>query len=150
MLSPKLLRLIETHEEKISTRVIGDIRRNPGLAHLAGLPEAELRERSREILQNLGRWLQFGSEAKIEREYEEIGKIRFEESVPLYQSIHGLCLIKDAMVDFIHEQGIDRDCMALYAEEELERRVGRFFDLLTVHLAHGYEIAWRHATHVTA
>jgi hypothetical protein len=32
----------------------------------------------------------------------------------------------------------------LYAEEELEHRVGRFFDDLVVHLVRGYEAAWQH------
>jgi len=40
--------------------------------------------------------------------------------------------------------------VALYAEEELERRVARFFDMLVVHLARGYETEWRHALHAVA
>lgn len=150
MLSPKLVHLIETHAEELTVRIVRDIRGNPECAHLARLPEAELRERGHEILQNLGHWLAFSNEEKIEREYEGIGKLRYEEAVPLHESIRGLCLIKYAMIDFIHEQGIDRDCVALYAEGELERRVAKFFDLLLMHLARGYEIAWRHATHAAA
>lgn len=150
MLSAKLIHLIEAHEDKIGARIIRDIRRDPALAHLASLPEAELRERGREILENLGHWLAASHEEQIEREYEGIGKTRFQESVPLHESIQGLCLIKYGMIDFIHEQGIDRDCIALYAEEELERRVARFFDMLVVHLARGYETEWRHALHAVA
>ena len=52
--------------------------------------------------------------------------------------------------DFVDEQGFDYDCLALYAEEQLERRVGRFFDLLTTHLVRGYEKAWQHAAHAVA
>lgn len=151
MLSAKLIHLIEAHEEPIVNRLIRDVRRQPGLAHLAGLPEAELRERGREIVKNLGHWLAADSnQQKIEREYEEVGRIRFQESVPLHESIYGLCLIKYAMIDFIHEQGIDRDCVALYAEEELERRVAKFFDFLVIHMARGYEVEWRHAMYATA
>ena len=36
------------------------------------------------------------------------------------------------------------DSLALYAEEQLERRVGDFFDLLLIHLARGYETGWRY------
>ena len=43
MLSARLIHLIESHEATISARVIRDIRHDPGLAHLAGLPEAEWR-----------------------------------------------------------------------------------------------------------
>jgi hypothetical protein len=38
----------------------------------------------------------------------------------------------------------------LYAKEELERRVGRFFDELTIHMVRGYETAWRRAAHAAA
>jgi hypothetical protein len=34
--------------------------------------------------------------------------------------------------------------MELYAEEELDRRVGRFFDLSIVDLVRGYESGRRH------
>jgi hypothetical protein len=142
MLSGKLIYLIETHEEKISSRILREIRSDPGLTHLAALPEGELRERGREILQNLGHWLVSADEEKLDREYEQIGKARFQQSVPLHEAIQGLCLIKYAMIDFIHEQGIDRDFLALYAEEELWRRMARFFDLLVIHMARGYEIEW--------
>ena len=40
--------------------------------------------------------------------------------------------------------------MDLYAKEELERRVGRFFDELTIHMVRGYETAWRRAAHAAA
>jgi len=150
MLSGKLIRLIETHAEEITARIGRDIRNNPECAHLAKLPEAELRETRREILKHLGHWLEFANEETLHREYEAIGKARYHESVPLHECLRGLCLIKDRMTDFIHEQAIDRDSVALYAEEELERRVGRFFDLLAIHLARGYELEWRHAAHAAA
>jgi hypothetical protein len=151
MLSAKLIHLIEAHEEPIVSRLIREIRRQPGLAHLAVLPEAELRERGREIVKHLGHWLEANTnQQKLEREYEEVGKNRFRESVPLHESIYGLCLVKYAIIDFIQEQGIDRDCVALYAEEELERRVAKFFDFLVIHMARGYEVEWRHAKYATA
>jgi hypothetical protein len=150
MLSGKLIRLIETHAEEIALRVVGAIRRNPDCLHLAAVPEEELWDRCREILKNLGHWLEYANEEVLDREYEALGKLRHRESVPLYECLHGLYLMKDGMNDFVHEQGVDRDCVALYAEEELERRVGRFFDLLAIHMARGYEIAWRHAMHAYA
>ena len=146
MLSGKLIHLIESHAEQITSRIIQNIRRDPKLTHLATLPEGELHERGREILKNLGHWL--ANKEKIEREYESIGRERYDESVPLHEAIRGLCLIKEAMFDFIHEQATECNCMELYVEEELERRVGSFFDLLVIHLARGYEIEFRHTTQV--
>jgi hypothetical protein len=54
------------------------------------------------------------------------------------------------MFDFVGEQGLTKDSVELYAEEELERRVGRFFDVLVIHMARGYETAWRRAVRAGA
>ncbi|MGD0365547.1 MAG: hypothetical protein ABSC93_32085 [Bryobacteraceae bacterium] len=147
MLSGRLIHLIEDHQEQIAANVIGEIRRHPGLAGLTRLSDAELRERGQQILENLGYWLSGGHEAEIGQSYEMLGKARFEESVPLHESVRALAIVKDKMIDFVHYQGIARTALDLYAEEELERRVGHFFDALTIHMVRGYETAWRRAAH---
>ncbi|HLK46482.1 MAG TPA: hypothetical protein VKT49_00025 [Bryobacteraceae bacterium] len=150
MLSGKLIRLIETHQQEITDRLIRDMSRHPELTHLRQFPEAELRERSRSLLENLGYWLAQGNEEEIARKWEAIGRARFDEDVPLQESVHALFLIKEKMIDYIGEQGFPPDTLELYAEEELERRVGRFFDLLVLRLIRGYEGALRTALHATA
>jgi len=150
MLSARLIHLIEAHQEEISTTVLHDIRRHPDLSHIRNLQDAELRERGRQILAHLGKWLAEAREEELGREYEHIGKTRYEESIPLHESVRALYIIKDKMIDFVKDQGVKRDSMELYAEEELERRVDRFFDELVIHLVRGYEGAWRRAAHASA
>jgi hypothetical protein len=58
--------------------------------------------------------------------------------------------MKSTVIDFIEEQGIPRDSIGLYAEEELEHRLGKFFDQLIIHLVLGYEGAWRRAVRAAA
>jgi hypothetical protein len=70
--------------------------------------------------------------------------------VPLDECVRGLCLIKDKMIAFLDGQGIDPDSLALYAEGQLVRRIGPFFDLLVIHLVRGYETARQHAAHAAA
>jgi hypothetical protein len=150
MLSGKLIHLIEAHQEQIVTSVIHEIRQHPELVHLRKLPDAELRERGQQILENLGNWLGAGLETEIAHHYETLGKARFEESIPLHESVRALCLVKDKMFDFLDDHGAVRTSLEVYAEEEFERRVGRFFDALIIHMARGYESAWRRAAHATA
>lgn len=150
MLSGKLIRLIETHQPEITDRLLRDIRLHPDFIHLRQLPEAEFRERSQTILENLGYWLAAGNQDEIAAKYEAVGKARFEESMPLHECLSALCLLKQKMLDFVSEQGFQPDALQLYAEEELEYRVGRFFDLLIIHLACGYETAWHRAETLAA
>ncbi len=150
MLSGKLIRLIETHEEQITASIVHSIRRHPELPHLGALAELELRERCREIVENLGHWLAHGNEEKLASGYEAIGKLRFAQGVPLDECVRGLCLIKDRIIDFLDGQGIEADSLAIYAEGQLLRRIAPFFDLLVIHLVRGYETARRHAAHAAA
>ncbi|HUJ22326.1 MAG TPA: hypothetical protein VLX58_12420 [Bryobacteraceae bacterium] len=150
MVSGRLIYLIESHQEEIANRILHAIHCDTELVHAHQLHELELRKRGRQILKNLGHWLAEGNEAELAKEYESVGKARYEESVPLHESVRMLCITKDKMVDFVLQHGMTKDSLELYAEEELEHRLGRFFDLLVIHLVRGYEGAWRRAMHAAA
>jgi hypothetical protein len=149
MLSARLIHLIETHHKEIADRVLREIWRREDLPHMLRLPEAELRERNRLLLEHLGEWL-LGNDEEMNKRQELLGRQRFEQLVPLHESVHALCLIKNTVIEFIEEQGIPRDTIGLYAEEELEHRLGKFFDQLIIHLVRGYEGAWRRAVRSAA
>lgn len=150
MLSGKLIHLIESHEEQITSGIVASIRHHPEMPTLAKLPELELRERCREILEKLGHWLAYGNEGKLAQGYEAVGRARFAQGVPLEECVRGLYLIKDRTIDFLDGQGIDPDSLALYAEGQLVRRIGPFFDLLVIHLVRGYEAARRYTPYIAA
>jgi hypothetical protein len=148
MLSGKLIHLIEAHYKEITNRIIREIWRHPDLVQLRRLPEAELRERSQIILENFGGWLASEKEESLAKQQETIGMLRYEQGVPLDEVVRALCLIKYNIVDFVEEQGIPKDPLGLYAEEELEHRISRFFDTLIIHVVRGYQLAWHRAAHV--
>jgi hypothetical protein len=150
MLSGKLIHLIETHEAQITDSIVESIRRRPDLYCLSSLPESMLREKCEEILQNLGHWLAHGHRQYLAGEYEALGKLRFEEAIPLDESIIGLDLMRNKIMEFLEAQGIEPDALALYAEEQLLRHIVPFFDLLIIHLVRGYEKARRHAAFASA
>jgi nitrate reductase NapAB chaperone NapD len=143
MVSGKFVHLIETHGNEIINRVIDEIRRLPEVSHVRVMLEPELREWREELVENLGHWLRTANEPDLAHRYEERGKQRFEENMPLHECVQALCLVREKMVDYIEEQITSKDTMELYAEEELERRLGRFFDLLVIHFVRGYEKALR-------
>ena len=141
MLSSKLIQLIEDHWDPITTRILRDIRHDHRLPHAAGLPESELRERARDILEHLGHWLSPAKEEELARRFERIGRQRFEESIPLHEVVLAYLIVKDRMLEFVRGQGIGETTVERYAEEELEHSVGRFFDSMIYHVVRGYEAA---------
>lgn len=146
MLSARLVHLIESHWEEIISRVVAQSRRELQLTDTRALIESEMREWGQVLLENLSHWLSKGSEEEVSSRYEHIGKVRFDEGVPLHVSVHLLCIMREKMLDFVDEHIFSKSSLELYEEQELQRRLGRFFDLLTIHLVHGYERAWKRAT----
>ena len=141
MLSTKLVQLIEEHWEEIATRLIREVRRNGEMKNLAACPDSELREWCRIILQNLGQLLVIKKEEEIRRRFETSGRNRFEENIPLHEAVLRLHLLQDKIVAFVHEQGFPMTALQLYAEEELEQRMTRFFHACVYHVVRGYEAA---------
>ena len=140
MLTHKLVESIEIHWEQLTAKLIHTVRQDPKLEHVGKLPESELKEWCRRFVQNLGHWLGGDLEALAPR-YEEMGKTRFEQGVPLHEAVHCLHILKEAILDFARERGLGGSTLEIYAEEELEYKIGRSFDRLTYHLVHGYESA---------
>jgi len=139
MISGRLVHLIETHGEQIVERLVAQIRRDPHLNHIRSLLDRELRDWGLDLLQHLGHWLAAGNEQDLALRYERLGKQCFELEIPLHELVRGLCLLREKMLDFSEEHMLSNSSVELYAEEELERRLGRFFDNLTIHLVQGYE-----------
>jgi hypothetical protein len=139
MISAKLVHRIEDHWEQVSARFFRLMRSSQDMPHFARLPESELTEVCRRVLRNLGNWLVSGSESDIAWIFERIGAERHRSGIPLSEAIRVVQLLKDATVSFIQDEGPVDNSVQLYAEEELENQLGRFFDLLVFHLARGYE-----------
>jgi hypothetical protein len=150
MLASKLIRLIEDHWETIASTTIGKLRQDRACEHIGGLPDTELLEWGEGILRNMSRWILEGREGEVAERYEGLGRLRFQEAIPLHEAVRGLQVLKDVMVEFVRNQGIGHTTMEIYAEEELEHRLGKFFDCLVYHLVHGYEAALRKAAHMAA
>ena len=146
MLSGKLIHLIEAHHKEITNRIIREVWRHSDLERLRQIPEADLRERAHILLENLSYWLASENEEELATQQHAVGQLRWEQGVPIHEVLRALCVIKYNMFDYIEEQGIPRDPVGLYAEEELEHRIGRFFDVLMIHTVRGYETAWHRAT----
>jgi hypothetical protein len=143
MLSIRLVQLVETHWEQISERILHKIRNDPRLVQVNLLPESELRERAREIVQNIGNWLGASLDEHQVRRCEALGRHRFEEGIPLHEVVLARFIIKDSVTEFVHDHAFVETSLQLYAEGELEKSVGLLFDRMIYSVIRGYEEAMR-------
>ncbi len=147
MLSPKLVQMIERHADGLAEAVARELlsdRRAPTMANLA---KSELRDQCREFLKRLGHWLVESEAAEIARHYEDLGRLRLREGIPLHEAVHALHLLKKKMLDDVRAQGFADSAVDVYGEEELEHAIGGFFDSAVYHVVHGYETSRsEHAT----
>ena len=139
MLSGRLVHLIESRADEIISSIISHWRRESELSHYRDQMESELREFGQDLLRNLGHWLTSGQESEIAARYEKLGKRRYSANVPLHESVHAFCIMRQRVLDFVEEHVLNKNSFALYEQEELDRRLGRFFDVLTIHMVKGYE-----------
>ena len=113
------------------------------MEHLSRKSEADVRDWCQGMLQNLGDLLSAPKQEDVPRRFQVLGKIRFEEDIPLHEAVLRFQILKDKIIGFVHEQGFPMTALQLYAEEELEQRMGRFFDACIYNVVRGYEAALR-------
>ena len=141
MLSAKLIDLIEGHWDSITSRVLAEIRQDARVAHIASLPTSDLQDRARDIVQRLGHWLSETQSEELARQFQRVGRMRREEDIPLEETVLCYQIIKNRMLEFVRDQGLASTPVAIYAEEELEHSVDRFFDHAIYNVIVGYQQA---------
>uniref|UniRef100_Q021N4 RsbT co-antagonist protein RsbRD N-terminal domain-containing protein n=1 Tax=Solibacter usitatus (strain Ellin6076) TaxID=234267 RepID=Q021N4_SOLUE len=145
MISSKLVHLIESNSDLIIDRVIARIHDDPTTTGPRTLMDFEMRELAQDFLLHLGHWLTGGDEDELKHRAERLGASCFGRDTPLHRAVRALCLLREKMLDFAEEHMLSFSSIELYSEGQLNRRMGHFFDLLTIHLVLGYERALRSA-----
>jgi hypothetical protein len=145
MLSNRLIELIEEHSEQITRRFLLQVERRPELSNMRRLRESELCDWWTDVLRHLGRALSETRDEHLARRYEELGALRFRESVPLHEVILPIHVMKQEMISYIRSHNFAANTVEIYAQEELEHRIYGFFDWLVYHLVRGYEEALHEA-----
>jgi hypothetical protein len=144
LLSGKLVQLIQDHAESIARILTEKVRSHPELHVLAKRPSNDLAIWCSHQVTNLNSSLMAGRN-ELKQRYRALGSARFEESIPLHEAVLRLHLLKDTIIEFVHEQGLPMTALDLYTQEELEHRIGRFFDIAVYNIVCGYEEALHQA-----
>lgn len=141
MLSPKFIQLIESHSGQIASAVFQELSRDPKTPRLGRLSRSEFEDRFQDIARNLGSWLADAREDVIAHRFAGLGRNLGDPGVAPSEVVHALHALKERMLDTIRNQGLAQTSLDLYAEEELEHQVGRFFDAAVYHVVRGFEMA---------
>jgi hypothetical protein len=150
VLSTRLIELIQTHAEYLTREVLKDFATNPRTRHWGVVPSNELEQRVFRTYLNLGDWIGDPREDAVQAEYEEWGRKRYRNRIPLSEIVYALILLKHHLSRYIRDHGLveysrDRQVpqeilpVHLYGIQELNYLVGEFFDKALYHLARGYE-----------
>ena len=150
MLGARLLQLIQAHAGSLTEEVLTDLRTNVRTPSLRRMGASNLESRIGALYANLGRWIGDSDENAIREEYEEMGRRRFREGVPVSEIVYVLLLTKQHLRRYIRDHGLmdfagDRAMpdellpLELHSIQELNYQVGDFFDRALYHLARGYE-----------
>ena len=150
MLGARLLLLIQSHAGPLTTETLRDLTTNERTASFRKLRAAEVESRIALLFNNLAKWIGDPNDEAVRREYEEMGRTRFREGVPVSELVYAIILTKKHLRRYIREHGLvdfagDRITpdellpLELHSIQELNYQVGEFFDRALFYLARGYE-----------
>jgi len=150
MLGANLLLLIQVHAAALTQAVVKDLMTNTRTPTFRRLSPTDVETRVAALFENLGKWIGSADEGAIQHEYEDMGRTRFRQGVPVSELIYALVVTKGHLRRYIREHGLvdyagDRIVseellpVELHSIQELNYQVGEFFDRALYHLARGYE-----------
>lgn len=141
MLAYRLVRLIETHSERLADGLYHKLRHCEKCSAFANLPAEEFRQRTFEIYQHLGEWLLGKKEEEIARRYQQIGARREAQGVPLSQLVYAIILTREHLWDYLKREAGAEKPVEVFGELEMLQLLEQFFDRAMYFAAVGYESA---------
>jgi len=139
MLYNKLLSLIETNSLKMAEKWRDGIKSSEFSKTYQKLNDQELVNRSKDVYDNLGKWLDRDTTIhQIEKNYQEVGKRRYHEGFPLCEVHFALHYTKNVLWNHILSEGILTNALEIFQAMDLIVRVYKFFDIATIFIIRGY------------
>ena len=139
-LSRKLVGLIETNAEDLTTKWIELVRAHPDLPTYHTYDEEQLHERAYSVYSQLGKWLSDETtKEEIERIYSNLGRQRREEGFKLSEVLQALIITRRVLWLKIESDGLLDSALDLSLAMQVSNRTILFFDRAMFFMAQGYE-----------
>jgi len=150
MLGARLLQLIQAHSGPLSREVVDDLMTNDRTPAFRRLNPADVETRVCAVLYGLGKWLADADQDAVRDEFEDMGRTRLRQGVPVSELVYALVVTKAHLRRYIREHGLvdfagDRVApqellpLELHSIQDFNYRVGEFFDRALYHVARGFE-----------
>jgi hypothetical protein len=154
MISAKVIELIEIHAGRLAKDAAQDLAINKRTPGFAKVPREELERRVFQLFHHLGNWIGDPKSEGVEAEFFDWGRHRFDQGIPLSEIVYAIIILKQHLRRYIRDNGIvdaafpriDGDYvlpMHLHSLQDLNVRVGEFFDEALYYLARGFEVEAR-------
>lgn len=139
MIALRLVRLIETHSEKLAGGLTQELLSSDRTRNMRKVPANELHHRCHEIYRNLSDWLLTKTENDIEVVYKALGARRAQQGVSMAALTWAILLTKEHLWTFLESEGVHGGLHNVFGELELLRQLEQFFDRAVYHAIAGYE-----------
>ena len=150
MLSTRLIQMIEANAEQLTQGLVQQLKSHPHTPGYRRFPDTEIHNRTYNVYKNLGAWMVGKSRDEIRLNYEDLGRRRFGEGIPLHEVIYALILTKKNLLIYVGTHGLGGTALEIYGEQELVNKVDQFFNDAIYYTAVGYEHALRSSQERTA
>lgn len=134
----EIIQIIERGAQAYFNGLLQEVRANLGTTYYRRLSNEELTHRMTLVYKGLENWLVKPDEAAVQRAGEGLGKLRFNESIPIGQVVLSLLLEEKYLRKYFTDQGA-----AL--EGNWSTSVSDYFRRLIYAVAQGYEAELAHS-----
>jgi hypothetical protein len=140
MISEKIVSRIKENASILTSRLIQDLLSREETRSYRNLDRDTLSRRVFDVYSRLDAWLLGDkSRGEIRNHYMDLGSQRFQEDIPLEETLMALMLIKRHLWLYVQEQNFFDSTFMFHQALEFNNRVVLFFDKAIYYTAMGYQ-----------
>ena len=150
MIAAKLVELIEIHARPLAGDVAHDLTTSPRTPGFRAVRPPDLELRIFQILTHLGNWIGDPRSQTVEAEFTDWGRRRFDQGIPLSELVSAIIILKQHLRRYVSDNGlvdasfprVEQEYVLplhLHSLQDLNIRIGQFFDEALYDLVRGYE-----------
>jgi hypothetical protein len=140
-ISHTLAQLVQDHREELLSATLSRLQREDEAPLLLLVGKEKLFHWFDEIVVEMERWPGVVDDEQAGRLHREYGAWCARQGVEPHELVRVMHVLKSKIVDFARSQGLDRNSLEIYVEQELEHSVSFLFDWLLYQAVLGYESA---------